>query len=222
MSRQHRKYYSEVPKLNFEESSYIKSYGNSESKSFKNNHQRFDSQVPVNNFILATSSLTERNETSERDILQKQTPRFLGFQNKQSSTLLKSTISSKRGSAYADSKAFSEIKRSFLDDENEGIPEPLLFLKDIYKNETDPEDEYRTKSLFCVIKVDELIATVLTVNTIFGSVIYHELKKFTEYGEIALDVTLYFVTINSVLLSKIVYLFSIYNDLKIFKLFEII
>jgi hypothetical protein len=197
---QHRKYKSEVPKLFIEGGSPLSSIFQTTGKIDKVNKLRQGSNVPVNNFILATSNITDPNNESERDNLKK-SKILTNIQEKQEAGFVRSQNNKKMSVSYAESKAFSEIKRSFLDDEHEGIPGPLLFLKEIIKKETDPEDEYATKSYFCMIKVDELIATVLTINTIFGSVIYHELKK-TVSGVFAIDVTLYFVTINSMILGK--------------------
>jgi hypothetical protein len=208
---QHRKYYSEIPKIIIESDS-LSSIAHSSAKRSKVLQPSIGSNVPFNNFVLATSNITEPHNETETDNL-KTTRRerskiLTNIEKKQQAGLLMPSTSIISGSkklnvSYAESKAFSDIKRSFLDDENEGLPEPLLFLKDTIKKETDPEDEYMTKTYFCTIKVDELIATVLTINTIFGGVIYHELKKIVEYGVLALDVTLYFVTINSALLSNL-------------------
>jgi hypothetical protein len=180
----HRKYYSEVPKLKLD---FLKE--GSDINNSNDIHKRIESEVPhQTQFKLATTCITDRPINSERAFLSSETdplkdlvsPKDVKIEYKPYRHQSSKDKNDAKVSGYRKSTVFSEIKHSYMHDKNEGFPNYLLFLKDPLKKETDPEDEYATKSFFCQIKVDELVATVFIVNIILAGVIYYEIKKITD------------------------------------------
>jgi hypothetical protein len=195
----HRKHYSEIPIRKYSKRS------NDELSpwpdSITEKHKRYESEIPTNHKI-ATTSMTERVTNSDRAYNYTESD---ALKDKISPTDIKLDykLFSKQ-QKDPKSAVFSELKRHFMDDDNEGLPNFLLFLKEPLKRETDPEDEYTTKGCFTKIKVDELIATVLTVNTILVCVIYYEIRKLPlDEINTQILVSLAMVSITSIFLSKV-------------------
>jgi hypothetical protein len=90
---------------------------------------------------------------------------------------------------------------------------PILnFLKETIREETELEDESKTKFYFSKIKYDEIISAIFTINAVIGSIIYYEVKQMLvnhdDYlnnptHDLCLKVTLIFITINTLLYSNL-------------------
>jgi hypothetical protein len=190
-------------------------------------HRRFESEIPANPKI-ATTCMTERVTNSDRaynyteiDALKEK----VALSDVQLE--YKTTHHKRRGSKDSPRKSavFSELKRTYMDDDNEGLPNYLLFLKEPLRKETDPEDEYTTKGYFTKIKVDELVSTILTVNTILVCVIYYEIRKLPpDQVKNQIVVTLAMISVASLFLGKehfnILVVTSIFRYINHFKLYR--